>query len=899
MSQARTDNTGEAAATDRVPPRRRDWTAVVIALLCFVVYMANWRSIDAGDTYPARYLPFAFWRSHSVTMDSIADIAAQGQMPTPVRKPGAKAAYDWQRAFWMIRLDDGHIVSRYPIVAPLLVAPLYLPAVTCLDAEGWEPERFDRVSRIMEKVSASIVAALSAVFLYLALRRRLAPRPAFLLTVAYAFGTTTWTISSQALWQHGPGELLVAAALLLLTGPCTRWRALATGCVLCLLAFNRPPDVFISAAFGLYALRWARRDWPVLVAGGLLPGIPLLFYNVGVVGNVVGGYALAGSRTFFEHNVLTGIAGLLFSPAKGLLVFSPFLAFVPFCVPRILRDGRTRALGIAILCAAALQLLLYGVADWRQGVSWGPRWLTDLLPLFIWILIPVVSDFGKIARAVFALAVGVAVVIEAIGAFYYVAASDVIYDTTATPDAPMRPLWKWANAPFFVELEHAHAPFELSTEVRGVVDLLKTDYGADGREIRIEGWAAAEKRTPAEVVLRIDGHVAARITTFAPRPDVSAALGVEGPSGWLATIPARGMGAGEHVLVMLVRANEGGFLSLVAERKFTIRVPSGSGLAYSSSLAADILANRQHASGYWLTSYTSLPRFEQPHTELNTYVPAVIVDVLGPVADDAGLGTHIANAKRFLSSQIESDGLVRYHGLPDAPTIGTLGCVITPDADDTALAWRLAANPPAERMANALRTLGEFRTADGLYRTWLATRDRYRCIDPGSDPDPADIGIQLHVLMWLAQVDPPAATVLCRAVEHAIDEDRVWVYYKLAPLIPVLREADARELGCAVHIPRVREQTEVPEQASWIAGARMLDGLRAGGPSAPDPHEVRAWLQNVAADEFASVRRAPPLLYHNDLTASVQRYYWSEEFGYALWLRVYFQSGQAKAGSSD
>ena len=35
------------------------------------------------------------------------------------------------------------------------------------------------------------------------------------------------------------------------------------------------------------------------------------------------------------------------------------------------------------------------------------------------------------------------------------------------------------------------------------------------------------------------------------------------------------------------------------------------------------------------------------------------------------------------------------------------------------------------------------------------------------------------------------------------------------------------------------------------------------------------------------VRRAPPLLYHNDLTASVSRYYWSEDFGYALWLRLY------------
>ncbi len=52
---------------------------------------------------------------------------------------------------------------------------------------------------------------------------------ALLLTLAYAFGTTTWVIGSQALWQHGMAELLVIGALSLLTVPCTAPRALAAG----------------------------------------------------------------------------------------------------------------------------------------------------------------------------------------------------------------------------------------------------------------------------------------------------------------------------------------------------------------------------------------------------------------------------------------------------------------------------------------------------------------------------------------------------------------------------------------------------------------------------------------------------------------------------------------------
>ena len=57
-------------------------------------------------------------------------------------------------------------------------------------------------------------------------------------------------------------------------------------------------------------------------------------------------------------------------------------------------------------------------------------------------------------------------------------------------------------------------------------------------------------------------------------------------------------------------------------------------------------------------------------------------------------------------------------------------------------------------------------------------------------------------------------------------------------------------------------------------------------------------LEDLAGDDFAALRRTPPLLYHNDLTATVSRYYWSEDFGYALWLRLYEVARAASARSS-
>ena len=61
----------------------------------------------------------------------------------------------------------------------------------------------------------------------------------------------------------------------------------------------------------------------------------------------------------------------------------------------------------------------------------------------------------------------------------------------------------------------------------------------------------------------------------------------------------------------------------------------------------------------------------------------------------------------------------------------------------------------------------------------------------------------------------------------------------------------------------------------------------ASGPDANARQAIRDLLARLGADDFALLRQAPPLLYHNDLTATVKRFYWSEDAGYALWLRLY------------
>ena len=158
---------------ERAARRGKLRTSVIIGLFCCLVYSANFRAISAGDTYPARYLPFAIWRWHTVLLDPIAGIAAQGWNPiTPGRAKGPLKGVDPQEAFWVVRLQSGHAVSLYPVVVPLLVSPLYLPAVAYLHATGWDQQQLDRIAKVMEKISATLLAAISAALFYLVLRRR-------------------------------------------------------------------------------------------------------------------------------------------------------------------------------------------------------------------------------------------------------------------------------------------------------------------------------------------------------------------------------------------------------------------------------------------------------------------------------------------------------------------------------------------------------------------------------------------------------------------------------------------------------------------------------------------------------------------------------------------------------
>jgi hypothetical protein len=75
-----------------------------------------------------------------------------------------------------------------------------------------------------------------------------------------------------------------------------------------------------------------------------------------------------------------------------------------------------------------------------------------------------------------------------------------------------------------------------------------------------------------------------------------------------------------------------------------------------------------------------------------------------------------------------------------------------------------------------------------------------------------------------------------------------------------------------------------------VSVVRLLARAPAPGGVSAGAAEIQAVLRQLAKDDFALLRKSPPLLYHNDLTATTPRYYWSEDVGYALWLRLSYEN---------
>jgi hypothetical protein len=427
-------------------PRGTGWLgSLCLGLALTIVYMINGRDLGSYDTISTTLLPLCILRGDGIYFDNgrLGNVRSNDPLPD------------------FLTISHGRLVTLYPIAPALVAVPLFAPQVAMLDfyRPGWDRDRRVALAESLEmaKRSMAVLVALTGVVLHRLLSALGVGRAAVPAVLAACLGSDLWTVGSQALWQHGPAALsLITAIALLYPQPVTRPRLALAGALTALLVACRLMDVVFATAIVTW-LAWT--DWRGLrwfLPAPILAGLALLTYNLWFFDTILGGQSKLEQYHMKTHgvpgtwsgNLVDGSLGTLMSPNRGLLVFSPWIAvaLVTLVVPTVRRRLSADSLiYVMIVSLIPYLLILSKYSVWWGGHCFGPRYWTDVIPLFA-VLFAFGLDWmlarSRVLLAISAMAVIFSIAVQLIGAFCYPSSWNL---EPRNVDLSHERLWDWRD----------------------------------------------------------------------------------------------------------------------------------------------------------------------------------------------------------------------------------------------------------------------------------------------------------------------------------------------------------------------------------------------------------------------------------------------------------------------
>jgi hypothetical protein len=396
----------------RLNARAGIWaTAAGLCLALFVVYNANGREIASYDSLPTKLTARELLLRRTLNLNHEV-----GAMPALAKRWGFVVG------------DDGCYRSVYSPAPAIMAAVVTWP----FSKMGVVDLQAPRAPALMAKVTASLLVALAAALAFVSARQRLPQGRAILLAIGLGLGTGYWSMASQTLWQTETAVFGLALAVVAFAAPRdqvdTR-AAIAIGVGLGLAGVARPQLAPMVAV--LLAGTWVRatpRPAVVATAIVLASGVALCAANLRWFGDPLGAQVLLqgvssqihGTRSTFVLGP-AGFAGLLVSPSRGLIVFSPVVLVAFAGIRRAISEGWRSPLPWCVLAITA-QYVLYGsYAVWWAGHTYGPRYLIDVLPVAVPLAAVAMRAprLGRVGRIAAGIALAWSIAVAATGAFCY------------------------------------------------------------------------------------------------------------------------------------------------------------------------------------------------------------------------------------------------------------------------------------------------------------------------------------------------------------------------------------------------------------------------------------------------------------------------------------------------
>lgn len=431
---------GPDPSTSRPANRTPTVLAAGLFLLCAAVYYRS-PVHEVADSHYSMLLSEQIWRSGSFELDRY--------FQHPDRH--------WPEGTWASPLSyhvyrhNGHIYYFYPpgssvLSIPLVIVEGALGLHASDDVAGYSPAR----EQAIERINAALLTAVTIVLLFFVARHVLDDRRAAALALIAAFGTGLFSTASRVMWTHTWGVCLLSAALLLLVrGALARpVHPVLLATLLSWLYFTRPTFSISIVGVTLYVLFAHPRAFCTYAITGAAWFAGLVWFSQATSDGLLPPYFRLGSvlslRGFPE-----GMAGVLVSPSRGLLVYSPVTIAAAWLAVRARR--RTAHAGLLVLAAAmsAGHLIAIGLfPTWAGGACYGARYATDAVPwmFLLGVLgLRTAIDSGScspLARAATAVLIAASVLVQAPGAMSH---TTWLWNLNQDP----RHVWDWSDPQFW------------------------------------------------------------------------------------------------------------------------------------------------------------------------------------------------------------------------------------------------------------------------------------------------------------------------------------------------------------------------------------------------------------------------------------------------------------------
>ena len=408
------------------------------------------------------YIAMSLWRHGSTNVDDYpGTMRANGYYALECVSPDGQVLTGPPEAC------NGHWYSHFPVGDALLAAPLVLamaggihllqPALAHVHSpkpviDAFLHGDFDVGHALAEMEAASFLLAATAVVIYFIARMTLPVPRAVTLAGLFGVATSAYSTAGRAMWQHTPSILLIAITIYLLLRAEQRPALAVWAGIPAALSYTvRPTDsLFVIVVTAYVAVRFRRALLPYLLAA-VPVAVCFLAYNYSIYHQPFSTYYRSRVDGFLPgHWPVFGeaLAGNLVSPSRGLFIFTPVFLLAAWSM---LRGKWKTPLSPWLACWALIHWVVISafVQNWWAGHSYGPRFLTDLTPVFVLFLIPYFETWGRCSAAFRAAFVTLALIGFAIhlrGGW-----SPTVYRWNVLPDNidqhPAR-VWDWTHPQF-------------------------------------------------------------------------------------------------------------------------------------------------------------------------------------------------------------------------------------------------------------------------------------------------------------------------------------------------------------------------------------------------------------------------------------------------------------------